>query len=52
MIELLSQSWYMVGRQARNLAREPIWVAMMLIQPMFWLLLYSQLFQRVVDLPG
>jgi ABC-2 type transport system permease protein len=42
----------MVGRQARNLAREPIWVAMMLIQPMFWLLLYSQLFQRIVDLPG
>ena len=52
MIELLQQSWYMVGRQARNLAREPIWIALMLIQPMFWLLLYSQLFQRIVDLPG
>jgi ABC-2 type transport system permease protein len=24
----------------------------MLIQPMFWLLLYSQLFRRIVDLPG
>jgi ABC-2 type transport system permease protein len=52
MSDLLAQSWYMVGRQARNLAREPIWVVMMLVQPMFWLLLYSQLFQRVVDLPG
>jgi ABC-2 type transport system permease protein len=42
----------MVGRQARNLAREPIWIAMMLIQPMIWLLLYSQLFRRIVELPG
>jgi ABC-2 type transport system permease protein len=50
--ELARQSWYMVGRQARNLAREPIWIALMLIQPMFWLLLYSQLFQRITDLPG
>ena len=52
MTELLAQSWYMVGRQARNLFREPIWIALMLIQPMFWLLLYSQLFERIVDLPG
>jgi ABC-2 type transport system permease protein len=52
VIELLQQSWYMVGRQARNLFREPIWIALMLIQPMFWLLLYSQLFERIVDLPG
>lgn len=42
----------MVGRQARNLVRQPIWVALLLIQPMIWLLLYGQLFKRVVDLPG
>ncbi|MBD0349086.1 MAG: ABC transporter permease [Thermoleophilia bacterium] len=42
----------MVGRQARNLAREPIWIVMMLIQPMIWLVLYSQLFRRIVELPG
>ena len=36
----------------RNLVRQPIWIALILIQPMFWLLLYSQLFRRVVDLPG
>ncbi|HSC92466.1 MAG TPA: ABC transporter permease, partial [Gaiellaceae bacterium] len=52
MSETLTQSWYMVGRQTRNLMREPIWIAMMLVQPMFWLLLYSQLFRRIVDLPG
>ena len=52
MIEGLRQTWAMIGRQLRNLAREPIWIALMLIQPMFWLLLYSQLFRRIVDLPG
>ncbi len=36
----------------RNLARQPIWISIMLVQPMFWLLLYSQLFRRITDLPG
>jgi len=37
----------MVVRQARNLAREPIWIVLMIVQPMLWLLLYGQLFKRV-----
>jgi len=45
-------TWYMLGRQSRNLLRQPIWIVFMLMQPMFWLLLYSQLFRRIVDLPG
>ncbi|MDQ3824141.1 MAG: ABC transporter permease [Actinomycetota bacterium] len=52
MNEAIAHSYHMVGRQARNLFREPIWIAMMLVQPMIWLLLYSQLFRRVVELPG
>jgi ABC-2 type transport system permease protein len=43
---------YLFVRLMRNLARQPIWIALILIQPMFWLLLYSQLFRRVVELPG
>jgi ABC-2 type transport system permease protein len=42
----------MVARQARNLMREPIWIALLLIQPMIWLLLYGQLFSRVPSLRG
>jgi ABC-2 type transport system permease protein len=42
----------MVVRQARNLMREPIWIAMMVIQPLIWLLLYGQLFSRVPALRG
>jgi ABC-2 type transport system permease protein len=42
----------MIGRQLRNLMREPIWIALLLIQPMIWLLLYGQLFSRVPTLRG
>ena len=52
MSETLRHSWFLLVRQGRNLMREPIWVALLLIQPMLWLLLYSQLFERVTDLGG
>ena len=49
---VLRHTWYMVVRQARNLMREPIWIVLLLVQPMTWLLLYGQLFKRVTHLPG
>ena len=49
---IASDTWFMIGRQIRNLLRQPIWIALLLIQPMIWLLLYGQLFKRVVALPG
>ena len=42
----------MLVRHGRNFLRQPIWIVFALTQPLFWLLLYSQLFRRVVDLPG
>jgi ABC-2 type transport system permease protein len=42
----------MLVRHQRNFLRQPIWIVFALTQPMFWLLLYSQLFRRIVDLPG
>jgi ABC-2 type transport system permease protein len=42
----------MVGRQARNLMREPIWIVLMIVQPLVRLLLYGQLFKRITHLPG
>lgn len=47
-----THTWFMVGRQARNLWREPIWVALLLVQPMVWLTLYGELFERVPRLGG
>ena len=49
---MLRDTWWMVVRQIRNLFREPIWIALLLIQPMIWLLLYGQLFSRVPSLRG
>jgi ABC-2 type transport system permease protein len=47
-----SDTWYMVVRQARNLMREPIWIVLMIVQPMVWLILYGQLFKNVTRLGG
>ncbi len=47
MPQVLRHTGWMVVRQVRNLMREPIWIAMMIIQPMIWLLLYGQLFSKV-----
>ncbi|TMK67646.1 MAG: ABC transporter permease [Actinobacteria bacterium] len=48
----LAHTWFMLGRQIRNLMRQPIWIFILLVQPLFWLLLYSQLFRRITALPG
>jgi ABC-2 type transport system permease protein len=46
-MKTLSQTGWMVVRQLRNLIRQPIWVVMMIVQPMIWLILYGQLFKNV-----
>jgi ABC-2 type transport system permease protein len=51
-MKAVRDTWWMVARQLRNLMREPIWIALLLIQPMVWLLLYGQLFSRVPSLRG
>jgi ABC-2 type transport system permease protein len=50
--QTLRQTGWMVVRQGRNLTREPIWIVMMVTQPIVWLLLYGQLFSRVDSLRG
>jgi ABC-2 type transport system permease protein len=51
-MQTVRQTGWMVVRQLRNLGRQPIWVAMMVIQPMIWLVLYGQLFSKVPSLRG
>ena len=52
MTTALAHTWFMTLRHLRNLARQPWWVAISLVQPVIWLLLYGALFKRVVELPG
>jgi len=49
-VQLPRQTGWMVVRQLRNLMRQPIWVVMMVVQPMLWLVLYGQLFSKVTPL--
>jgi ABC-2 type transport system permease protein len=48
----LRHTWSITLRNVRRLLRQPAWVAVTLIQPMIWLLLFSALFKSVVDIPG
>jgi len=51
-MKVVRDTWYMTMRQARNLMREPIWIVLLLVQPMVWLVLYGQLFKNVTRLGG
>jgi ABC-2 type transport system permease protein len=42
----------MTVRHLRALARQPWYIAISLVQPVIWLVLFGALFERVVELPG
>jgi ABC-2 type transport system permease protein len=48
----LAHSRYMTLRHLRELWRQPWYVAITLVQPVIWLLLFGALFKRVVEIPG
>ena len=48
-MSILAGTGVLLGRHYRLLARQPVWIAIMLVQPVVWLVLYSQLFR---SLPG
>ena len=52
MTAALAHPWYMTERWLRALLRQPWYVAITLVQPVIWLLLFGALFKRVVEIPG
>lgn len=52
MMNFFSDTYYLLQRHIRATIRVPIWIAVILVQPIIWLTLFGQLFRRVVDLPG
>ncbi|HXF72759.1 MAG TPA: ABC transporter permease [Actinomycetota bacterium] len=52
MIEALSHTRLMALRHARSLIRQPWYVAFTLVQPVLYMVLFGELFERVADLPG
>jgi ABC-2 type transport system permease protein len=49
---LIRQTLYMTVRHLRELWRQPWFVAVTLMQPVIWLLLFGALFKKVVEIPG
>jgi ABC-2 type transport system permease protein len=49
---LIRHTLYMTLRHLRELYRQPWFVAVTLVQPMIWLLLFGALFKKVVEIPG
>jgi ABC-2 type transport system permease protein len=45
-------TWQVALRYIRALLRQPAWVAISLVQPVIWLLLFGALFERTADIPG
>ncbi|MGD9696322.1 MAG: ABC transporter permease [Thermoleophilia bacterium] len=52
MSTALAHTGAMTARHLRALWRQPWYVAISLVQPVIWLLLFGALFERVVDVPG
>ena len=52
MSAMVAESRHLSARGIRALLRQPWYVAVTLVQPVIWLLLFGQLFKRVVELPG
>jgi ABC-2 type transport system permease protein len=52
VVELLRHSGYLTARSVRTLLRQPAYMAVTLVQPVIWLLLFGQLFRNVVHIPG
>jgi ABC-2 type transport system permease protein len=49
---LIRHTMYMTLRHLRELWRQPWFVAVTLVQPVIWLLLFGALFKRVIEIPG
>ena len=52
MSATLTHSWFMTVRHLRNLGRQPWWIAITLVQPVIWLLLFGAVFKATADIPG
>lgn len=52
MISTLKAIMHITGRRLHFLLRQPMYLAITLVQPLMWLLLFGQLFKRITEMPG
>jgi ABC-2 type transport system permease protein len=51
-MKALHDTGHMTVRHLMTLWRQPWWIAVSLVQPVIWLLLFGALFETVTDIPG
>ncbi len=51
-MKVLADTGHMTVRHLMALWRQPWWIAVSLVQPVIWLLLFGALFKAVTDIPG
>ncbi|MDQ3821704.1 MAG: ABC transporter permease [Actinomycetota bacterium] len=51
-LDVLADTAALLVRQVRNLVRQRVFVVLLVVQPLFWLVLYGELFERVTTAPG
>jgi len=52
MSTAIHDTWSMTVRELLKLWRQPWWIAVTLVQPVIWLLLFGALFEGITALPG
>jgi len=52
MAALATDSYLLTTRAVRTLTRQPAYLAISLVQPVIWLLLFGSLFRAIVHIPG
>jgi ABC-2 type transport system permease protein len=48
----IADTWALTFRDLTRLWRQPWFIGIVLVQPVIWLLLFGELFQSIVDIPG
>ena len=51
-MNLLADTWFQIGRHLRTQLRIPVWIFVSLVQPVIWLVLFTQVFKSLSRLPG
>ncbi|UUI03559.1 ABC transporter permease [Oceanobacillus jeddahense] len=51
-MNVIMDSWYMMRRNLSHIVRSPFIIAINLVQPILWMLLFSTVFANIVHMPG
>lgn len=51
-MSFLADTWHLFLGHARATARMPIYILITLVQPVIWIVLFGQLFEKITEIPG